>query len=205
MFCSHCFFFKQKTAYEMRISDWSSDVCSSDLLTFVIHARDVRKQYPGAQHAALSGLAFDVPAGSVFGLLGPNGAGKTTLMAVLTGVLHADAGSLQIAGHEIPKRMEAVRSLLGFAPQELAFYPTLSVAENLQLFSRLTPAATRDTLDQAIATADLPAHLHKPAEALSGGPKTRLNFAFALLGRPNLTLLDEPPAAVAPHTPPFFP
>src|SRR3546814_17631128 len=107
MFCSHCFFFKQKTAYEMRISDWSSDVCSSDLLTFVIHARDVRKQYPGAQHAALSGLAFDVPAGSVFGLLGPNGAGKTTLMAILTAVPHADAGSLQIPGHELPKRMKA--------------------------------------------------------------------------------------------------
>src|SRR3546814_6955085 len=96
----------------------------------------------------ISDCSSDVFSSDLFGLLGPKGAGKTTLMAVLTGVLHADAGSLQIAGHEIPKRMEAVRSLLGFAPQELAFYPTLSVAENLQLFSRLTPAATRDTLDQ---------------------------------------------------------
>lgn len=166
----------------------------------MIHARGVRKQYPGAQQAALTELAFDVPAGGVFGLLGPNGAGKSTLMAILTGVLRADAGTLTIAGHDIPTQMAAVRPLLGFAPQELAFYPTLTVAENLRLFSQLTPSATRETLDQAIATADLSAHLGKRAEALSGGLKRRLNFAIALLGQPKLLLLDEPTAGVDPQS-----
>ncbi|MGH8444730.1 MAG: ABC transporter ATP-binding protein, partial [Solimonas sp.] len=131
---------------------------------------------------------------------GPNGAGKTTLMSLLTGIASADRGSLRIAGEALPRRIAAVRPLLGFAPQELAFYPTLTVAENLRLYARLTPGADAAATAGAIATADLGGQLGKRAEALSGGLRHRLNFAIALLGRPRLLLLDEPTAGVDPQS-----
>jgi len=166
----------------------------------LIRARGLLKRYSGAAAAALAGIDFDVPVGSVYGLLGPNGAGKTTLMSLLTGVLQADGGTLQVAGYELPARIDALRPLLGFAPQELAFYPALSVAENLHLFARLTPGASAASQAQAIEVADLGAHLRKPAQTLSGGLKRRLNFAIALLGCPRLVLLDEPTAGVDPQS-----
>lgn len=166
----------------------------------VIHARGLTKLYRGAEQPALAGIDFDVAAGSVFGLLGPNGAGKTTLMSLLTGILRADAGRLTVAGAELPAQIDALRPLLGFAPQELAFYPALSVDENLRLFAKLTPGADAASRAAAIATADLGAHLQRRAETLSGGLKRRLNFAIALLGRPRLLLLDEPTAGVDPQS-----
>jgi ABC-2 type transport system ATP-binding protein len=166
----------------------------------LIHARGLLKRYRGAAQAALDGVDLDVAAGVVFGLLGPNGAGKTTLMSLLTGTARADGGTLTVAGCALPAQIDALRPQLGFAPQELAFYPALSVAENLQLFARLTPHADADSLARAIDVADLQAHLRKRAETLSGGLKRRLNFAIALLGRPRLLLLDEPTAGVDPQS-----
>ncbi|WP_028079569.1 ABC transporter ATP-binding protein [Solimonas soli] len=166
----------------------------------MIRARGLLKRYRGAASAALHGIDFDVAAGSVFGLLGPNGAGKTTLMSLLTGVLRPDGGALTVAGCELPAQADALRPQLGFAPQELAFYPALSVAENLRLFMQLTPGADAASLAQAIEVADLGAQLRKPAQALSGGLRRRLNFAIALLGRPRLLLLDEPTAGVDPQS-----
>ncbi len=166
----------------------------------MIHVSGLIKRYPRSAQAALDGLSFEIATGTVFGLLGPNGAGKTTLMSILTGILPADRGSVRIAGHALPQQIDAVRALLGVAPQELAFYPPLSVAENLRLFAQLTPGASKASLDAAIVTADLGAHLRKRADSLSGGLKRRLNFAIALLGQPQLLLLDEPTAGVDPQS-----
>lgn len=141
-----------------------------------------------------------MPAGCVFGLLGPNGAGKTTLISILTGMLDKDAGDVEIGGVSVDSDIAEVRRLIGYVPQDLAFYPALSVGENLRLFSALSPGAAKDRLAFAIETADLAAHLKKSAQALSGGLKRRLNLAIGLLGQPKLLCLDEPTAGVDPQS-----
>jgi ABC-2 type transport system ATP-binding protein len=166
----------------------------------VIEIEQLQKRYPGAARPALAGLTFKVPDGSVFGLLGPNGAGKTTLISILTTTLAADAGSVRIDGFDVRTQADAVRARVAYAPQELAFYPGLTVGENIELFAALTPAASADSVAAAIGVADLNAHLRKRAQALSGGLKRRLNFAIALLGRPRLLCLDEPTAGVDPQS-----
>lgn len=157
----------------------------------MIQIQDLHKRYPGASRAALAGIDLAIPEGSAFGLLGPNGAGKTTLLSILTGVLRADRGRVDGAG---------APGSIGYAPQELAFYPGLTVRENLDLFVALTPGADAASRDRACGIADLEGHLGKPASQLSGGLKRRLNFAIGLLGRPRLLVLDEPTAGVDPQS-----
>ena len=160
----------------------------------MIRIQDLHKQYSGAARPALAGVDLSIPPGCAFGLLGPNGAGKTTLLSVLTGVLRADRGTIHSDGPTL------ARGGIGYAPQELAFYPGLSVRENLDLFMVLTVGADATSRDEACRVADLSTHLDKPAGQLSGGLKRRLNFAIGLLGRPRLLILDEPTAGVDPQS-----
>ncbi len=166
----------------------------------MIRIEHLNKRYPAAAESALAGVSLHVPRSCLFGLLGPNGAGKTTLMSILTGTLSADSGSVTIGGQSLAESPEAVRAMLGYAPQELAFYPGLTVGENLELFACLTPRASERTLQRAQEVADLKPHLGRQAEALSGGLKRRLNFAIALLGEPQLLCLDEATAGVDPQS-----
>src|SRR3546814_8231905 len=109
------FFFKQKTAYEMRISDWSSDVCSSDL------------------SQVLFGMSFAVGAGEVVTLMGRNGMGKTTTVATVMGLLRPTGGVVRIEGRAVqglpPYRV--AQCGLGLVPEGRQVFPTLTVAENL--------------------------------------------------------------------------
>ncbi|HUP91115.1 MAG TPA: ABC transporter ATP-binding protein [Solimonas sp.] len=166
----------------------------------MIRITALHKRYPGAEHVALDDVSLEVPAGCVFGLLGPNGAGKTTLISVLTGMLAKDRGTVQVGGCDLDADPRAVRRQIGLVPQELAFYPGLGVGENLRLFGQLTPGFTPARLEFAIATSELGAHLAKPARALSGGLKRRLNLAIGLLGDARLLCLDEPTAGVDPQS-----
>ncbi|MEQ1439935.1 ABC transporter ATP-binding protein [Fontimonas sp. SYSU GA230001] len=166
----------------------------------MIDIEQLHKRYPGAARPALAGLDLRVPDGCVFGLLGPNGAGKTTLISILTTTLSADRGRVVIDGCDVATQAAAVRARVAYAPQELAFYPGLSVSENLELFAALTPGASAETVAAAIRIGDLSAHLDKRALSLSGGLKRRLNFCIALLGKPRLLCLDEPTAGVDPQS-----
>jgi ABC-2 type transport system ATP-binding protein len=166
----------------------------------LIKISGLTKSYPSAARPALDGVSLQVPPGCVFGLLGPNGAGKTTLISILTGMLGKDVGRVEVGGINVDDDLAEVRRLIGYVPQDLAFYPTLTVGENLRLFSALSPGAAKNRLDFAIHAADLSARLKKPAQALSGGLKRRLNLAIGLLGQPRLLCLDEPTAGVDPQS-----
>src|SRR5438094_4304768 len=92
---------------------------------------------------ALDGIAFEVPAGTVFGLLGPNGAGKTTAIRVLSTVITPDGGRAEVLGHDVVRQAEAVRLRIGLAGQFAAVDPNLTGRENLRLIGRLTQLPRR--------------------------------------------------------------
>jgi ABC-2 type transport system ATP-binding protein len=176
-------------------------------VTPVIEVADVSKSYKGMSVAALDHVSLNVPAGSIFGLLGPNGAGKTTLISILLGLVRRDAGEVTVGGFAIDRDLRAARALCGFAPQDLAFYPMLSVAENLAFFGAaggLDRAGLRTRTDAVVTATQLQDHLRKRADRLSGGLKRRLNLALALLHVPKILFLDEPTAGVDPQSRAFI-
>ena len=159
---------------------------------------DIRKSF-GALHA-LDGVSLSVGRGEVLGLLGPNGAGKSTTLAVCTGLLAPDAGSVSIGGAGSP-RDPAVRRLLGLAPQQVALYGDLSARENLVFLGRIhgvqEPVRRADELLDWVGL--LP-RARDRVEAFSGGMQRRLNLAAAIVHDPPLLLLDEPTVGVDPQS-----
>jgi len=159
--------------------------------------------YTRAAAPALSGVKLTVADGSLFGLLGPNGAGKTTLLAILCGLLPCPAGVVRIAGMDVARARDSAQAAIALVPQEYAFYPTLSVRENLLFFARMQRIATAqiaDRLVEVVTTTGLGERLDDRADRLSGGLKRRLNIAIGLLNRPQLLLLDEPTVGIDPHS-----
>lgn len=165
----------------------------------MIEIKGVSKRYPNTNLPALDRFSLSIARGSFFGLLGPNGAGKTTLLSILCGILEPTGGTVEIEvdGQRLAPR--AARAWIGYAPQDLAFYPTLTVRENLEFFARVHAhggTALKERVDACLALGQLGPQRHKRAAALSGGLKRRLNLAIALLHDPPLVVLDEPTAGV---------
>ncbi len=155
------------------------------------------------RHLALDDVSLHIPRGEVYGLLGPNGAGKTTLLSILIGLTPKDAGRVRVDGLDLDREAGAIKSRIGFVPQDLAFYPMLTVRENLSFFAAAQgiPRARRAArIDFAVATTELGAHLGKQAAALSGGLKRRLNIAIGLLNQPAVLCLDEPTVGIDPQS-----
>jgi len=173
----------------------------------LIEISGVAKRYRGAGSAALDGVSLAIPAGSIFGLLGPNGAGKTTLISILLGLVRKDQGAVHVAGHDMDRELPAIRRLCGLAPQDLGFYPMLTVEENLRFYGAaggLAGAALAQRIDFACDTAQLGEQRRKRADALSGGLKRRLNLALSLLHAPRILVLDEPTVGVDPQSRAFI-
>ncbi|MEJ2060448.1 MAG: ABC transporter ATP-binding protein [Acidihalobacter sp.] len=168
----------------------------------MIRFEGIHKTYRHPRQVALSGIDLEIPDGSVFGLLGPNGAGKTTLISILSGLLNTDRGRVVVDDRELGGRRSG-GGCISLVPQDLAFYPSLSVRENLAFYTaaaRVPRSARHRQIEQAVTAAALEAHLHKPAAHLSGGLKRRLNLAIGLLGSPEILVLDEPTVGVDPQS-----
>ncbi|QAY64307.1 ABC transporter ATP-binding protein [Xylanimonas allomyrinae] len=147
----------------------------------------------------LEGLDLDVPAGQVVGLLGPSGSGKTTLMRSVVGVQANVAGELRVLGE--PAGSPSLRRRVGYVTQAASVYADLSVAENLQHFTALAGlrgAAGRDAVTAAIDAVDLGGHERQQVGSLSGGERSRVSLAAALVGDPELLVLDEPTVGLDP-------
>ncbi len=161
----------------------------------------LRKRY-GAR-LALADVALDVASGEIVGLLGPNGAGKSTALSILATLVAPDEGRIAIAGHELPRDANGARAALGFAPQQVALYPTLTGRENLCFFGRmlgLERRAAADAATRVLALVGLAARADDPVEQYSGGMKRRLNLAVAVMHAPRVLLLDEPTAGIDPQS-----
>ncbi len=154
--------------------------------------------YRGGRIKALDGLDVRVARGSFFGLLGPNGAGKTTLISFLCGQIDGRYKKAQILGAD-RTAVSSYKSKLGYAPQEIALYPTLTALENLMFFARMMDL-DREAADRVLHWVGLEARRDQTVSEFSGGMKRRLNLAVALLNKPELLILDEPCVGVDPQS-----
>lgn len=143
----------------------------------------------------LHDLDFSVRAGEVTGLLGPSGCGKTTLMRALVGVQAKVTGSITVLG--IPAGAAALRSRIGYVTQDASVYSDLTITENLRFFARVLGAPS-SSVTEAIETVDLVSHRDQVVRDLSGGEQSRVSLAAALLGSPDLLVLDEPTVGLDP-------
>jgi ABC-2 type transport system ATP-binding protein len=143
----------------------------------------------------LDGLSLEVPAGTVTGLVGPSGGGKSTLMRAIVGVQVVAGGRIIVLGE--PAGSTALRRRVGYMTQSLSVYSDLSVRENLRYFARLYGVGG-ERVDSVIGTVALDEFGNRVLQRLSGGQKARVSLAAALLGEPELLVLDEPTVGLDP-------
>jgi ABC-2 type transport system ATP-binding protein len=155
-----------------------------------VEVRDLR--VTRGAHEVLHGLAFSLEPGQVTGLLGPSGCGKTTLMRALVGVQKGVHGTVTVLGQ--PAGSAGLRHRVGYVTQAPAVYGDLTVAENLRYFAALHGTAVGDVVDQVA----LGPQRDQLVSTLSGGQRARVSLATALLGAPELLVLDEPTVGLDP-------
>jgi ABC-2 type transport system ATP-binding protein len=140
-------------------------------------------------------LTCEVAAGSVTGLLGPSGSGKSTLIRAIVGVQRVGGGAVEVLGE--PAGSPALRARVGYMTQAPSVYGDLTVRENLRFFARVLGAGG-DAVERAVASVSLQDHADRVVDRLSGGQRARVSLATALLGSPDLLVLDEPTVGLDP-------
>ncbi|WP_299082039.1 ABC transporter ATP-binding protein [uncultured Paraglaciecola sp.] len=165
--------------------------------------KDLEYRYTKSSPLALQGINIDVEAGQCLGLIGPNGAGKSTLLSILSGLITCYSGTLCFKQSDNLSLRQFIQKNVALVPQEYAFYPQLSVAQNLEYFVSLCgikQTKCQSRIDKVTEQCQLQQVYNKPAKILSGGYKRRLNLAIALLKDPQILYLDEPTVGVDPIT-----
>lgn len=165
----------------------------------IIEIRSLSKKY--GDFTALDNVSLTIEKGTIFGLLGPNGAGKSTLIKVLSCQSRPSGGHAFISGLDVVSDKKEVLSIIGVVPQENSFYDELTVNENLLYFGSLYGVPIIEIKKRSHKILDL-LHLSEKSESyagtLSGGMKTRLNIACALIHKPETLILDEPSVGLDP-------
>ena len=167
----------------------------NDLAATAIQTDVLTKHY-GAIHA-LQEVSLNVPKGSIFGFLGPNGAGKSTLIRVLTGLIHATSGKFAILGKRSSHNYQ-LRKAVGALVDRADFYKQLSGYHNLELLSRMSGHFSKSHLEDILHQVGLYDRRHDKVKSYSQGMKQRLGLGQALIGDPQLLILDEPTTGLDP-------
>jgi lipooligosaccharide transport system ATP-binding protein len=165
-----------------------------------IRLRGAVKRY--GQITAVAGLDLDVPVGTCVGLLGPNGAGKSTTMRMLTAQAIADEGELEVLGYRLPQDSKQARAQCGVVPQLDNLDVSLTVEQNLLVFSHLYRIGRHDrhaAIERSLELANLKDRRDTRVDKLSGGMRRRLLIARALVHQPRLVLMDEPTVGLDPQ------
>ena len=170
---------------------------------FAITLNDVVKKFPTSttETLALSHISARIKKGCITGLVGPDGAGKTTLIRIIAGLLSLTEGHVTTGGLDPDKDLDCLRAILGYMPQKFGLYEDLSVMENLILYADLRGVLQSERekfFAQLLDFTNLKNFTTRPAGKLSGGMKQKLGLACALLGNPQILLLDEPSVGVDP-------
>jgi ABC-2 type transport system ATP-binding protein len=165
----------------------------------IIEIRSVSKKY--GDFTAINDISLNIEKGTIFGLLGPNGAGKSTLIKILSCQFAPSSGSTYISGLDVVADKKDVLSIIGVVPQEHSFYDELTITENLVYFGSLYGIKVIEAKKRIHKILDLLQLADKEssrAGTLSGGMKTRLNIACALIHKPKVLILDEPSVGLDP-------
>ncbi len=167
----------------------------------MLELTDVSRTYPNGV-AALRGVSLTIPPG-VFGLLGPNGAGKSSLMRTIATLQEVDDGTVRFRGHDIFGDPTAHRRRLGYLPQDFGVYPgisALALLDHLAVLKGFGDArARRAQVEQLLVRTNLWEYRRRAVSAFSGGMRQRFGIAQALLGNPELVVVDEPTAGLDPE------
>lgn len=145
--------------------------------------------------SVFDGFDVDIAAGAITGLLGPSGCGKTTLIRAIVGVQNVAGGDVTVLGHAAGSA--ALRRRVAYDTQGASVYGDLSVRQNLRYFARVVGAGAAD-IDRVIDQVGLRAQSHQRVDSLSGGQENRVSLAVAMLGSPELIVLDEPTVGLDP-------
>ena len=151
----------------------------------------------------LDNISFEIEEGEIFGLIGPNGAGKSTLINIMTTLVEATNGSVEIGGYDIVKQPIEAKSLIGLVPQELALMEEMTAYDNLLFFGSLyglSYKVLKDRINEALMATGLMDRKKEKVKKFSGGMKRRLNIAAALMHHPRILIMDEPTVGVDPQS-----
>ena len=164
----------------------------------MLELKNVSKKY--GKMDAISNVSFSVDGGQVLGLVGANGAGKSTCVSMIATLTKPDSGTILFEGKDIVHEPEAIRKRLGFVPQDIALYESLSGMDNLKFWGKSYGVASKDLDSEIKRVCEIISFdeemLKKRVSAYSGGMKRRLNIGVALLHRPKLVILDEPTTGI---------
>ncbi|MCU7197002.1 ABC transporter ATP-binding protein [Turicibacter sanguinis] len=151
----------------------------------------------------LDNISFEIEEGEIFGLIGPNGAGKSTLINIMTTLVEATNGSVEIGGYDIVKQPIEAKSLIGLVPQELALMEEMTAYDNLLFFGSLyglSYKVLKERINEALMATGLMDRKKEKVKKFSGGMKRRLNIVAALMHHPRILIMDEPTVGVDPQS-----
>lgn len=161
--------------------------------------KDLERRFGG--FVAVNRISFEVQTGEIFGFLGPNGAGKSTTIRMLCGILAPSGGTGTVAGYDIRKEAEKIKTRIGYMSQKFSLYEDLTVEENIRFYSGIynIPEGKKDERREwVLRMAGLLEHRRTKTALLSGGWKQRLALGCAVLHEPPIVFLDEPTSGVDP-------
>ena len=167
----------------------------------MLKIKDLTKTYPSGVQA-LKGVSLELSPG-VFGLLGPNGSGKSTLMKILATLLEPDSGTIEMNDVDLIARKDHTRRMLGYLPQDFGLYPTLTARQMLDYLAKLKGISNKRErhalIEALLERVNLSLEPTQPLGEFSGGMRQRLGIAQALIGDPQLIIVDEPTAGLDPQ------
>lgn len=162
-----------------------------------VEIKNLSKTYNNGT-AALEQVSLSVN-GGVFGLLGHNGAGKTTLMKAVSTILKPSGGTISVCGFDTCQHGDEVRSRIGYLPQELVMYPSLSVFDFVTYMAAVKGIYSKEKVNEALQQVDMLKYAKRKIGKLSGGMKRRVGIAQALVGDPQVLIVDEPTVGLDPE------
>ena len=166
-------------------------------MTIAIKMNQLTKRHNG--FVALNDLTLEIKQGEIFGFLGHNGAGKTTTINILTTLLAPTSGSASVCGCDVVAQSMKARSHIGYVPENVRLYESMTALENLLFFAKLSGVdEPRESIDETLAILDCPQLLTKRIGEMSKGQRQRIGLAQAILHRPEVLFLDEPTSGLDP-------
>ena len=164
----------------------------------ILHIKKLEKTYPGGQRV-LVGLELIIHQGDIYGLLGPNGAGKTTTVNIISGLLKADSGMVEMFGKLYGENQRWIKSHFGIVPQQIALLPELTAYENLWVFGSMLgmdASSLKVRIEGLLDQFGLATFKRKRVSAFSGGMKRMVNLMVGILHKPDFLILDEPTVGI---------